>query len=198
MRTVTYSVACSLDGFISGPAGAIDWIHFSDDAQKAMAETWSAVDAILMGRKTWDFAVAQAGAPAGGDAAAADQAVADLIADQAPANPAGMTTYVFSRTLKAIKAPGVELVSSGAGEFVRDLKSRSGGKIYLMGGGELAQSLIAAGVVDTVELNIHPVLLGSGVPMFRDAGRRVALELIASRTMEGGCVLSSYRVSNSG
>jgi dihydrofolate reductase len=198
MRTVTYSVACSLDGFIAGPGGSIDWLHFSDDAQKAMAETWASVDAILMGRKTWDFAVAQAGAPEGGDATAVEQAAADRIADQAPPASEGMTTYVFSRTLKGINAPGIQLVSSGAGEFVRDLKHRSGGKIFLMGGGELAQSLIAAGVVDTVELNIHPVLLGSGVPVFRDAGRRVALELIQSRTMEGGCVRSSYRVSNSG
>ena len=186
MRTVTYSVACSLDGFIAGPDGALDWMHFSEDAQKAMAQTWSSVDAILMGRKTWDFAVSHADASGTGDA------------ESQAAEPAGPVTYVFSRTLGEIRAPGVQLVSSGAGDFVRDLKRGPGRDIYLMGGGELAQSLFEAGVIDKVELNIHPVLLGSGVPLFRDAGRRVGLELVESRTIDGGCVLTSYRVTESG
>jgi dihydrofolate reductase len=63
-----------------------------------------------------------------------------------------------------------------------------------MGGGELAQSLLAAGVIDEIGLNVHPVLLGSGVPFFRDPGRRISLELAESRVIDGGCVLSTYRV----
>jgi dihydrofolate reductase len=63
-----------------------------------------------------------------------------------------------------------------------------------MGGGELARSLFAAGVIDEVGLNVHPVLLGSGAPLFRDAGRRITLELAESRVIDGGCVLSTYRV----
>ena len=63
-----------------------------------------------------------------------------------------------------------------------------------MGGGELGTALLAAGVVDEVGLNIHPVLLGSGTPLFRDPGHRVALELIENRTIDGGCVLATYRV----
>ena len=63
-----------------------------------------------------------------------------------------------------------------------------------MGGGELARALFEAGVVDEVGLNVHPVLLGSGVPLFRDAGRRIPLALAESRVIEGGCVLSTYRV----
>jgi dihydrofolate reductase len=64
-----------------------------------------------------------------------------------------------------------------------------------MGGGELAQSLFAAGVIDEVGLNVHPILLGSGVPFFRDAGRRISLELAESRVLDGGCVLMTYRVA---
>jgi len=52
----------------------------------------------------------------------------------------------------------------------------------------------AAGVIDEVGLNIHPVLLGSGVPLFRDAGRRIKLALQESRVLDGGCVLATYRV----
>ena len=80
-----------------------------------------------------------------------------------------------------------------AGSFVRDLRRQPGKGIVVMGGGELACSLFAAGVIDEVGLNIHPVLLGSGVPLFRDAGR-IPLELAESRVMDGGCVLATYRV----
>ena len=63
-----------------------------------------------------------------------------------------------------------------------------------MGGGELAGSLIAAGLVDEIGLNIHPILLGSGVPVFRDPGHRVRLRLAECRPLDGGCVLANYVV----
>ena len=107
----------------------------------------------------------------------------------------GITTYVFSRTLDRVDY-GAHLVRDDAGEFVRRLKEQSGKGICVMGGGELAQSLFAAGVIDEVGLNVHPILLGSGVPFFRDAGRRISLVLTESKVIDGGCVLSIYRVAN--
>lgn len=103
-------------------------------------------------------------------------------------------TYVFSRTLGEIGQAGVELVSERAGEFVLDLKRREGKGICMMGGGELARSLFEAGAIDEVGLNIHPLLLGAGVPLFLNAGRRVPLELTESRVLQGGCVFANYRV----
>ena len=175
MRTVTYGAACSLDGFITAADGGMDWLHFSPDVHAVMGAYWKTVDTILMGRRTWEFAATQGG----GDATASDPAI---------------TTYVFSRTLKSIDRPGVRLVSSDAGAFVRELKEKEGRGICVMGGGELGTALLAAGVVDEVGLNIHPVLLGSGTPLFRDARRHIALELIENRTIDGGCVLATYRV----
>jgi dihydrofolate reductase len=177
MRIVTYGAACSLDGFIAASDGSVDWLHFSRDVQDVMAAYWATIDTILMGRKTWEVALAQQGS-GGGD----------------PGDSA-MQTYVFSRTLRGIERPGVHLVSENAGDFVRALKSRKGKGICLMGGGDLAQSLLAAGVIDEVGLNIHPILLGAGVPFFRDAGR-IHLELVENRTLDGGCVLASYRVQH--
>jgi dihydrofolate reductase len=63
-----------------------------------------------------------------------------------------------------------------------------------MGGGDLARILFQAGVIDEVGLNIHPVLLGAGVPLFPEIGRRVKLELLESRVLNGGCVLANYQV----
>jgi len=173
MRIVTYGAACSLDGFIAPSDGSIDWLHFSRDVQDVMSKYWASIDTMLMGRKTWDVAVGNGSAGGGGIG--------------------GITTYVFSRTLTSV-GHGAHLISTDPGEFVRQLKEQPGKGICVMGGGELAQSLFAAGVIDEVGLNVHPILLGSGAPFFRDAGRRIGLELAESRVIDGGCVYSTYRV----
>jgi len=173
MRTVTYGAACSLDGFIAPADGSLDWLHFSKDVQDFMANYWSTIDTMLMGRKTWEAA--------GGSSSGGGKGMK------------GITTYIFSRTL-ARAGGGAHLVRENAGEFVRQLKEQTGKGICVMGGGELAQSLFEAGVIDEVGLNVHPILLGSGVPLFRDAGRRISLRLAESRVIHGGCVLSTYRV----
>jgi dihydrofolate reductase len=183
MRTITYGGATSLDGFLAAADGAIDWLHFSKDVTEVMADSWKDVDTILMGRKTYMVTKAMAsGTPKKKGSARSKTATPRIV------------TYVFSRTLNAVDEPGVEVVTSDAATFVRDLKARPGKKIILMGGGELAQSLLAAGLVDEVGLNIHPILLGSGAPVFRDPGHRVALTLTECRQIDGGCILATYKV----
>ena len=161
MRKVTYGAACSLDGFIAGPNHEVDWLHMSKDAHAIMSDYWARIDTLLMGRKTWEVAQAMGGS-GGGDA-----------------GMAGITSYVFSRTLTALPAGQGKLVTTDAGHFVRDLKRRSGKEICVFGGGELARSLFESGVIDEVGLNVHPVLLGAGIPLFRDAGR-IRLKLSGS------------------
>lgn len=173
MRKVVYGGACSLDGFLAGPDGELDWLRYSKDVQQIMAERWAAVDTLVFGRKTWELAVAQGGG--GGPMR-------------------GIRSYVFSRTLAGLAEPGVELVREDAGAFVGALKARPGKDIIVMSGGNLAQALIDAGVVDEIGLNVHPVLLGGGAPAFLPLNHRVPLDLVECRTLEGGCVLLSYRV----
>lgn len=67
-----------------------------------------------------------------------------------------------------------------------------------MGGGELAQSLLSAGLVDKIGLNIHPILLGTGIPTFRDLGHRIKMTLTECRMLEGGCILANYDVLRAG
>jgi dihydrofolate reductase len=174
MRKVIYGGACSLDGFLAGRDGDIDWIHHSKDVEGVMRASWANTDTILLGRKTWDFAKAMG---KGGDMPGVK-----------------VKSYVFSRTLTSIPDRDAELVTSDAGEFVRRLKAQPGKDIIVMSGGNFATSLLRAGVVDEVGLNIHPVLLGSGVPAFLDPGTRTTLELTECRQLDGGCVLVTYRV----
>jgi len=188
MRKITYGGAVSLDGFLAGPNEEIDWLHFSKDVQEVMKEYWKDVDAVLMGRKTYEFAAAQhRGAKKPKSPPKKDSKTKER---KVPV----VHTYVFSRTLKEIDDPNYELVREHAVQFVRDLKQRPGKEICLMGGGELAQTLIGADLVDEVGLNIHPILLGSGIPTFRDPRHRVKLTLKECRQMDGGCILAKYQV----
>jgi len=171
MRKVTYGGAISLDGFLAGPNGEIDWLRYSDDVAEIMRESFRGVDTMLMGRKTYEFAQKMGGGP--------------------PMK--GVSTYVFSRSLKAVSGDA-ELVSTDAAGFVRDLKAKEGGDILVMGGGELGTSLIDAGLVDEIGFSIQPVLLGDGIPAFRELSHRVELELIETRAIKPGCVLARYRV----
>ena len=170
MRKVTYGAAVSLDGFLAGPGESIDWLRMSDDVTAIMTESWKGVDAMLMGRKTYEFAARMGGGPGG---------------------LSKIGTYIFSRTMT--EAPkGAQLVRDDAVEFVRTLKQEPGGDIILMGGGELAAPLIAGGVVDEIGLNVHPLVLGGGVPMFPPVGARTELELVEARPIAKGCVLMRY------
>ena len=180
MRTVTYGAACSLDGFITGPDKALDWLNYSHDVSEVMAEYFKSIDTILMGRKTW----VDAQAMAAGEGQPPDDAFT------------GIQTYVFSRTLDTLPDPRARLVKDDAAAFLRDLKKQTGRGICVMGGGELARSLFEADLIDEVGLNIHPILLGGGIPMFPAPGPRVSLKLVSSRVLSGGCVLANFRVQH--
>ena len=181
MRKVTFGGANSLDNFIARPDGAVDWLLWSDEAMEIMKDYWSRFDTIIMGRKTYDTALEQSRKPKRGKSK----------------NPyGGMKTYVFSHTLEAGERDGVEIIADDPAEFVLGLKNHNGKEICIMGGGDLAASLFKAGVIDEIGFNIHPVLLGSGVPLFHEMTRQIDLELIKCRQMKNGCVYVLYRVKN--
>lgn len=185
MRKVTFGGANSLDNYFAREDGGMDWLMWSDEAGALMNDYWPKVDCILMGRKTYEVALASQPQPAEGTDGAADPY-------------GGISTYVFSRTLPAGKQPGgAEVIDTDPGEFVRALKLQDGKEICVMGGGELGSALIDAGVVDEIGFNIHPVLLGSGVPLFPGLSRQVDLELIECRPFKNGCVYVLYRVKGS-
>ncbi len=177
MRKVTFGGANSLDNFIARPDGAVDWLLWGDEAGEVMKDYWANIDCIVMGRKTYDVAMQMT--PEGEDIK----------------NPYGdMQTFVFSRNLPAGGQNGVVIVNDDPGEFIRDLKQQDGKEICIMGGGEIARDLLEAGVIDEIGFNIHPVLLGSGVPLFHEMKSQIDLELIECRQFKNGCIYVLYRV----
>lgn len=176
MRKITFGVANSLDNFIARKDGAVDWLMWSNEVMEIMSDFWKKIDTVLMGSKTYSVAVEKS---------------------KGKKNPyPDIKTYVFSRTLRAEEHRDVTIVSENAVEFVRKLKSEAGKEICVMGGGEFAKSLFDAELIDEIGFNIHPVLLGSGIPLFLEMNRQIDLELIESRQLKTGCVYVLYRVKH--
>jgi dihydrofolate reductase len=185
MRRVKYFIANSLDNIIARPDGAVEWL-FNDGTDYGMAEFFRSIDTVLLGRKTFDFATRQTQKPKRRTTKSKRKSAVSW----------GMKSYVFSRTLKPEEHDDVTIISEGAGKFVRSLKRQPGKDIWLMGGGELAGSLLSEGVVDEISLNIHPVLLGRGIPLFPEIAKQVDLEPFAAKAHKNGCVQVDYRVKH--
>jgi dihydrofolate reductase len=130
----------SLDGFIAGPDGEADWIVM--DPSIDFTALFKQFDTAVMGRKTYEAMAAQGGG----------------------AMP-GLEVVVFSRTLPAAKRSGLTVVHDDPKDVVTALKAKPGRDIWLFGGGSLFRYLLDAGLVDSVELAVIPVLLGAGVPV---------------------------------
>ena len=172
-RRVRYQVAVSLDGFIAGPNGEYDWIVM--DPAIDFAALFREFDTAVMGRKTYEVMTAQGGHGA----------------------MPGLEVVVFSRSLRPATYPGVRIVNDEPREVVTALKAKPGRDIWLFGGGELFRSLLDAGLVDTVELAVMPVLLGSGIPLL-PPGAATTLSLANQKTLStSGIVMLAYSVSGS-
>jgi dihydrofolate reductase len=179
VRKVIFGGANSLDNYIARPDHSFDWIIHGEEAMELMKNMWPRFDTMIMGRKTYE--VTKQYMPKGKKAK----------------NPFGkMKTYVFSRTLKSGEKDGIEILSDDPGKFVKKLKKEKGKDIMIMGGGELARDLFDAGVIDEIGFNIHPVLLGSGIPLFHLMKKQINLELVECRPFKNGCVYVYYNVKH--
>jgi dihydrofolate reductase len=175
MRRLRYSVAATLDGFIADHNGGYDWIIMDEAID--FAAMFAQFDTFVMGRKTWDVSAAVDPAELG---------MTDMFA--------GKEVIVFSRTLTSAP-PGVTIVDADPAETVRALKQKPGKDIWLYGGGSMFRTLVDAGLVDTVEVAIMPVLLSQGIPLLSPGARVTGMKLDKCETLpKSGIVMLSYTI----
>jgi dihydrofolate reductase len=156
MRQLRYCVAASLDGYIAGPNGEYDWIPM--DPEFDFPALYARYSAIVMGRKAYEISASTEG---GGDFV--------------PKLP----VYVYSRTLPSGERDGKIFVQDAVAH-VRQLKDAGPEKpLWLWGGGELFRELVAADLVDGLDLGLTPILLGGGIPMLPAPAARLPLRLRA-------------------
>jgi dihydrofolate reductase len=158
-----------LDGYIAGPNGEADWIISDPDID--FAALFKEFDTFLIGRRTFE-------------------GMAKVGRGETP----GVKTIVFSRTLRQRDYPGVTVVADEPEKVLAELRSAPGKDIWLFGGGLLFRSLLDAGLVDTVEVAIIPVLLGSGIPLLPTPAKRAKLDLIGHKIYKTGIVSLQYAV----
>ena len=179
-RKIIVYIATSADGFIARPDGDVEWLnrrpHTLDYGMRAF---YSTIDTILIGRKTYDWALDYQ-KKKGSKAAIFDKKVAN---------------YVFSRKPPKKVAAGVEFVSEPVKTFARRLRSSPGKHIWMMGGGELIASFLDAGEIDEFDIHVIPVLIGEGIPLVAPRHRDVPLSLRSTRKYPDGVVQLRYKVT---
>ena len=170
MKKIRYGVAMSLDGYIAGPNGEADWIVIEPEFN--FAELWAQFDTLLMGRRTYEAAIARLG----------------------ESSMQGRKTVVVSRTLRREDYPRITIVSELDRNRIKTLRAESSKDIWLFGGAELFRQLLALKEVDTVEVSVIPVLLGAGVPLLSPPAQQAKLNLTSHKVYPSGRVHLVYDV----
>jgi dihydrofolate reductase len=172
MRKLILGLAVSLDGFIEGPNGEFDWCFTDQDY--GMRAFFERVDSSFMGRKSFEVVQAM------GEAA------------EFPGMPR-LKEYIFSNTLTDV-GPERQLVTGDAATAVKRIKAEPGKDIWLFGGASLTSSLLQEELVDELWLSIHPIILGSGKPLFTGLQQRISLQLTETLTYDTGLVSVKYTI----
>lgn len=175
MRKLILGLAVTLDGYIEGPNGEYDWCFTDQDY--GLNEFFTRVDAIFIGRKSYEMAQQYA-----------DYNHGEMVPGMPP-----MIEYVFSTTLTSVKK-GAILISEDSLNAAKRIKEQPGKDIWLYGGASLTDAFMKEGLVDELWLSVHPILLGGGKPLFRGGNHRTKLSLLASKTYESGLISLRYRI----
>jgi dihydrofolate reductase len=171
MITVSYYVACSLDGFIATPDGAVDWLEdFSVEGEDfGYSEFFESIDAMVMGSTTYEQVLGFGDWPYG-----------------------DMRCWVLSQ--RPLIPPRLEIsVSDGApSDVLAEIEAEGFTRTWLVGGGEVAGSFLSQHLIDEFVITVIPVILGAGIPLFADQTRRHPLQLVGTHRSGNGVVTLHY------
>jgi dihydrofolate reductase len=183
MRKLIYSMGVSLDGFIAGPDGEIDWSAPDEELHRFHNQQTRELGMLLLGRRLYEEMTYWETADENPSAAGYELEFARVWKD--------IPKIVFSKTLETVEG-NARLARDVAAEEVARLKEQPG-KDLAVGGPGLASSFIELGLVDEYRLFISPFVLGGGTPYFPALEERIDLELVETRTFGSRVVYVRYR-----
>ncbi|WP_037857666.1 dihydrofolate reductase family protein [Streptomyces sp. NRRL S-340] len=186
MRSVTYSMSVSLDGYIVGPDGDFNWSAPDEGVFRFWIDEIREVGVHLLGRRLYETMLYW-------ETADQDPSLDDSMLEWA-ALWKPLPKVVFSTTLSAVR--GCARLASGAlAEEIERLRAEPGEGDIAIGGATLAAEAAASGLIDEYRVMVYPVLVGGGIPFFPRHERRVDLELVETRTFSSGVVYLRHRVA---
>jgi dihydrofolate reductase len=186
MRSVTYSMGVSLDGYIVGPDGTFAWTAPGDEVFSFVTDEIRKVGVHLLGRRLYETMLYW-------ETADQDPSLDDAMLKWATLWKA-LPKVVFSTTLSEVQG-NAGLVSGGLAEEIERLRAEPGEGDIAIGGATLAAEAAALGLIDEYRPRVCPVLVGGGIPFFPHTERRVDLELVETRTFSTQVVYMRYRVA---
>ncbi|RNL91331.1 dihydrofolate reductase [Sinomicrobium pectinilyticum] len=188
MGRLILNLAVTLDGYIEGPKGEIDWLVKDEntDFGDILFDILEGVDTIFYGRKSYE---------AWGNYEPGEHAGTKL--KEAYKLLHSKTKVVFSSSIKGDNSNAI-FIHSDIREKVQKIKRETPGDIWVYGGGELIASLVNLGLINEYRLAVHPVILGEGKPLFRNIKMRTNLQLKATRSSSSGVVLLTYNTDMQG
>lgn len=183
MRKLILMMSMTLDGFIEGPAGELDWASAGDDYFRHVDGELTSMSAFLHGRRVYEnMARYWPTADARPDCTPRVAAFARLWRE--------MPKLVFSRTLERVDWNST-LVREVDPAHLRALQARPGGDM-VVGGADLGASFLQQDLIDELRIYVHPVVIGGGKPLFHASARRAHLHLAQTRRFESGILLLRY------
>jgi dihydrofolate reductase len=188
MRKIITTTWVTLDGFIAGPNGEMDWIgEIYDEAMGTYENNLvSEADTLLLGRVTYQsFAGSWPHVPDNPNASEDEKEYARKLN--------AMRKLVFSRTLERVEWNNSRLLKEVVPEDIEHLKQEPGRDMLIYGSASLVQTLTNHRLIDEYQVLVHPVLLGDGKPLFHNIGHQVKLQLVNAKTHPSGVVVLSYQ-----
>lgn len=175
MTAIIYYVAMSLDGYIATSNGGVDWLSQFEIAGQdyGYADFYGSVDALLMGRHTYEQVLEFGEWPY-------------------PGKPC----WVLSRQAIAVQPPEVTLTSQSPSKMMATLQTHGVERVWLVGGGQLAASFRAAGLISEYILTVMPIILGAGIPLFATSGIQETLKRVECQPFPDGAVALRYIPAN--
>ena len=174
MRKISLFFAISLDGYIAKPNNDLSFLKIveKEGEDYGYAKFTSAIDTLIVGRKTYDYVLKEIGS------SHYDNGERDI--------------YVITRTPKPNKGR-VTFYTGDIAELVKKLKSENGKDIYCDGGAEVINELLKLDLIDEYIISIIPILLGNGTRLFKDGRPEQLLELISSKSFDTGLMQLHYK-----
>lgn len=171
MRKIILFIAASLDGYIARESGEIDWLFTDQDY--GYTDFSAQVDTLIMGNKTYQQV---------------------LSFDEYPYED--KEVFVFSKTQSGTTHNQAKFVNSNWVNFTKTLRQSHGGNIWLVGGAQLIHFFLQQGFIDELILSIHPIILGSGIPLIvNDSSLETKLELQNVKSFNTGLVQMFYKIN---